>query len=610
MNKELLKDIKEILISIGFVVLSIIVSNAELKTAFLLFAYMIVSIQIFIKAYKSLKNGGFLDENFLMAIASIGAFLIGEQIEAVAIILFYKIGVAFEDYSINRSRKSIKEAMSIAPDYANLKTENGVKKVNPEDVKIDDIIVVKPGEKVPLDGIITTGNSTLDTSALTGESLPLEVEKGTKILSGSVNINGLLEVKVTSEFQTSTVSKILELVEDATAKKSSHEKFITKFAKIYTPIVVGLAFFIAFIVPIFAGDFKEWVYKALIFLVVSCPCALVVSVPLSFFGGIGGASKKGILVKGSNYLQILAKVKSFVFDKTGTLTKGEFALKNIVNESFISKDEILKLAAYAQAYSTHPIGISIVKAYNKKIDENSITKLEEVPGNGINATIFGKNIKIGSKKFLSEFELPNLKETASFIAVDGKFAGYLTFEDELRNDSFELIKWLKDNNIKTAMLTGDRLEVALNINEKLKIDEVYAELLPADKLTNLEKIINENSKNGTVAYIGDGINDAPVLARADVGISMLGTDAAMEASDIVLMDNNISKIKTAIKISKKTINIAYQNIVFAIGVKVLVMVLAIFGFANIWMAIFADVGVTILAILNSFRTFYYAKKIK
>lgn len=609
MDRELIKDIKQILISLSFVILSFIVSNAELKTAFLLFAYMIVSIQIFIKAYKSLKNGGFLDENFLMAIASIGAFLIGEQIEAVAIILFYKIGVAFEDYSINRSRKSIKEAMSIAPDYANLKTKNAVKKVSPEDIKIDDIIIIKPGEKVPLDGVIITGNSTLDTSALTGESLPLEVEKGTKILSGSVNINGLLEVKVTSEFQTSTVSKILELVEDATAKKSSHEKFITKFAKVYTPIVVGLAFFIAFVVPIFAGDFKECVYKALIFLVVSCPCALVVSVPLSFFGGIGGASKKGILVKGSNYLQILAKVKSFVFDKTGTLTKGEFALKNIVNESFITKDEILKLAAYAQAYSTHPIGISIVKAYNKKIDENSITKLEEVPGNGINATIFGKNIKIGSKKFLSEFELPNLKETASFIAVDGKFAGYLTFEDELRDNSLELIKWLKDNSIKTAMLTGDRFEVALNINEKLKIDEVYAELLPADKLTNLEKIIHENSKNGTVAYIGDGINDAPVLARAEVGISMLGTDAAMEASDIVLMDNNISKIKTAIKISKKTINIAYQNIVFAIGIKVLVMILAIFGFANIWMAIFADVGVTILAILNSFRTFYYAKKL-
>lgn len=609
MTKGLIKNIKQILISISFVVLSIIVSNAELKTAFLLFAYMIVSIQIFIKAYKSLKNGGFLDENFLMTIASIGAFLIGEQIEAVAIILFYKIGVAFEDYSINRSRKSIKEAMSIAPDYANLKTKNTVKKVSPQDVKIDDIIIVKPGEKVPLDGIITTGNSTLDTSALTGESLPLEVEKGTKILSGSVNINGLLEVKVTSEFQTSTVSKILELVEDATAKKSSHEKFITKFAKVYTPIVVGFAFFIAFIVPIFAGDFKECVYKALIFLVVSCPCALVVSVPLSFFGGIGGASKNGILVKGSNYLQILAKVKSFVFDKTGTLTKGEFALKNIVNESFITKDEILKLAAYAQVYSTHPIGISIVKAYNKKIDENSITKLEEVPGNGINATIFGKNIKIGNKKFLSEFELPNLKETASFISVDGKFAGYLTFEDKLRDNSFELIKWLKDNSIKTAMLTGDRLEVALNINEKLKIDEVYAELLPADKLTNLEKIINKNSKNGTIAYIGDGINDAPVLARADVGISMLGTDAAMEASDIVLMDNNISKIKTAIKISKKTINIAYQNIIFAIGIKVLVMILAIFGFANIWMAIFADVGVTILAIFNSFRTFYYAKKL-
>lgn len=609
MNKALKKDIQKILISVIFVIASFLVSNAELKTVFLIFAYLVVGVEILIKAYKSLINGGFLDENFLMGIASIGAFFIGEQIEAVAVILFYKIGVAFEDYSINRSRKSIKEAMSIAPDYANLKTSDGSKKVDPNDVKLGDIIVIKPGEKVPLDGIIIKGNSTLDTSALTGESLPLEVGKDAQILSGSVNINGLLEVKVTSEFQTSTVSKILELVEDATAKKSSHEKFITKFAKIYTPIVVGLAFFIAFVVPIFAGDFKEWVYKALIFLVVSCPCALVVSVPLSFFGGIGGASKKGILVKGSNYLQILAKVKSFVFDKTGTLTKGEFALKNIVNESFISKDEILKLAAYAQAYSTHPIGISIVKAYNKKIDETSITKLEEVPGNGINATIFGKNIKIGSKKFLSEFELPNLKETASFIAVDGKFAGYLTFEDELRNDSFELIKWLKDNNIKTAMLTGDRLEVALNINEKLKIDEVYAELLPADKLTNLEKIINENSKNGTVAYIGDGINDAPVLARADVGFSMLGTDAAMEASDIVIMDNDISKIKIAMLIAKKTISIASQNIVFAIGVKVLVMILAIFGLANIWMAIFADVGVTILAILNSFRTFSYAKKL-
>lgn len=609
MNKALKKDIQKILISVIFVIASFLVSNAELKTVFLIFAYLVVGVEILIKAYKSLINGGFLDENFLMGIASIGAFFIGEQIEAVAVILFYKIGVAFEDYSINRSRKSIKEAMSIAPDYANLKTSDGSKKVDPSDVKLGDIIVIKPGEKVPLDGIIIKGNSTLDTSALTGESLPLEVGKDTQILSGSVNINGLLEVKVTSEFETSTVSKILELVEDATSKKSSQEKFITKFAKIYTPIVVGLAFFIAFIVPIFAGDFKEWVYKALIFLVVSCPCALVVSVPLSFFGGIGGASKKGILVKGSNYLQILAKVKSFVFDKTGTLTKGEFALKNIVNESFISKDEILKLAAYAQAYSTHPIGISIVKAYNKKIDETSITKLEEVPGNGINATIFGKNIKIGSKKFLSEFELPNLKETASFIAVDGKFAGYLTFEDELRNDSFELIKWLKDNNIKTTMLTGDRLEVALNINEKLGIDEVFAELLPADKLTNLEKIIAKKSKNSTVAYIGDGINDAPVLARADVGFSMLGTDAAMEASDIVIMDNDISKIKTAMLIAKKTISIASQNIVFAIGVKVLVMILAIFGLANIWMAIFADVGVTILAILNSFRTFSYAKKL-
>lgn len=609
MDQNLIKDIKKILISLGLVILSFLVTNTELKTAFLLFAYMVVGVEILIKAFKSLKNGGFLDENFLMGIASIGAFFIGEQIEAVAVILFYKIGTAFEDYSINRSRKSIKEAMSIAPDYANLKTSDGAKKVDPNSVKMGDIIIIKPGEKVPLDGVIINGNSTLDTSALTGESLPLEVTKGSEILSASVNINGLLEVKVTSLFENSTMSRILELVEDATIKKSSHEKFITKFAKIYTPIVVSLALIIAFIVPLFIGDFKGWIYKALIFLVVSCPCALVVSVPLSFFGGIGGASKKGILVKGSNYLQVLAKVKSFAFDKTGTLTKGKFKLKNIVNESFINQDELLKLSAYAQAFSSHPIGISIIEAYGKKIDESKIKAIEEIPGFGIKATIFDKNIKIGSKKFLSEFNLPDVKETASFISIDDKFAGYLTFEDELRSGSMELIKWLKDNDIKTFMLTGDREEVAQNIKEKLGIDEIYAQLLPADKLTNLEKIIANKPKNSTVAYIGDGINDAPVLARADAGISMLGTDAAMEASDIVLMDNNISKIKTAILIAKKTINVAYQNIVFAIGVKVLVMILAIFGLANIWMAIFADVGVTILAILNSFRTFSYAKKI-
>ncbi len=451
MNKALKKDIQKILISVIFVIASFLVSNAELKTVFLIFAYLVVGVEILIKAYKSLINGGFLDENFLMGIASIGAFFIGEQIEAVAVILFYKIGVAFEDYSINRSRKSIKEAMSIAPDYANLKTSDGSKKVDPSDVKLGDIIVIKPGEKVPLDGIIIKGNSTLDTSALTGESLP------------------------------------------------------TKFAKIYTPIVVGLALIIAFVVPMFVGDFKEWIYKALIFLVVSCPCALVVSVPLSFFGGIGGASKKGILVKGSNYLQVLAKVKNFVFDKTGTLTKGNFVLKDVVNESFIDKDELLKLSAYAQAHSTHPIGLSIIKAYNEKIDEKAVTNLEEIPGFGIKATIFGKNVKIGNKKLLSEFDLPEITQTASFVAVDGKFAGYLTFEDELRDGSAQLIKWLKDSGIKTAMLTGDRSKVAKNIQEKLGIDEVFAELLPADKLTNLEKIIAKKSKNSTVAYIGDGI---------------------------------------------------------------------------------------------------------
>lgn len=609
MNKTLKKDIIQILISINFITISLFIQNDTLKTILLIIAYFVVGFDILKNALKTIKDGGFLDENFLMSIASIAAFYIGEEIEAVAIMLFYRIGEAFEEYWVHKSRKSIQEVMAIAPDYANVKRGNTLLKIDPNDVLIGEIIIIKPGEKVPLDCTIINGNSSLNTSALTGEFLPTDVKVGDKILSGSVNINGLLEAKVTNIFQNSTVNKILELVEESATKKSKSEKFITKFAKYYTPIVVFIALFLATIFPLVFGNFSQWLYKAIIFLVVSCPCALVVSVPLSFFIGIGSASKKGILIKGSSYLENLSRVKIFVFDKTGTLTKGEFSLKNIVSKSSLSQDEILKYAAYTQTYSSHPIAKSIIKAYAKDIDKNLIKNLEEIPGYGIKATINDKEILIGSKNLLNKFDLPKTQDTSCFMAMNDKFVGYLSFEDTLRDSAKETISWLKDNSIKTIMLTGDKNSVSTNLTKTLNLDEFYAELLPADKVENLEKLLSKKPKNSTLAYIGDGINDAPVLARADIGIAMLGTDAAMEAGDIILMKNKISSIKTAILIAKKTVNIAYQNIFFAIGIKMLVMIFAILGFANIWLAIFADVGVTILAILNSFRVYTYSKNL-
>lgn len=609
MNKTLKKDIIQILISINFITISLFIQNDILKTILLIIAYFVVGFDILKNALKTIKDGGFLDENFLMSIASIAAFCIGEEIEAVAIMLFYRIGEAFEEYWVHKSRKSIQEVMAIAPDYANVKRDNTLLKIDPNDVLIGEIIIIKPGEKVPLDCTIINGNSSLNTSALTGEFLPTDVKVGDKILSGSVNINGLLEAKVTNIFQNSTVNKILELVEESATKKSKSEKFITKFAKYYTPIVVFIALFLATIFPLVFGNFSQWLYKAIIFLVVSCPCALVVSVPLSFFIGIGSASKKGILIKGSSYLENLSRVKIFVFDKTGTLTKGEFSLKNIVSKSNLSQDEILKYAAYTQTYSSHPIAKSIIKAYAKDIDKNLIKNLEEIPGYGIKATINDKEILIGSKNLLNKFNLPKTQDTSCFMAMNDKFVGYLSFEDTLRDSAKETISWLKNNSIKTIMLTGDKNSVATNLTKTLNLDEFYAELLPADKVENLEKLLSKKPKNSTLAYIGDGINDAPVLARADIGIAMLGTDAAMEAGDIILMKNKISSIKTAILIAKKTVNIAYQNIFFAIGIKMLVMIFAILGFANIWLAIFADVGVTILAILNSFRVYTYSKNL-
>ncbi|NLY04187.1 MAG: cadmium-translocating P-type ATPase [Campylobacter sp.] len=606
------KEILSIILAVGFSLTALIVSNSYLKIVLFIVAWLFVGTKITISAIKTIKNRAFLDENFLMSIASIGAFCIGEQIEAVAVMLFYRVGEIFEDYSVNKSRKSIEEAMDIMPDYANLKTDYCSKRVDPKDIKVGDIILIKPGEKVPLDGVIIKGRSSLNTSALTGESIPKELKIGDEIISGYVNINGLLQVRVSALFENSTVAQILELVEDASSKKSHQEKFITKFARVYTPIVVIAALFLALIPPLFFGDFKEWFYRALIFLVVSCPCALVISVPLSFFGGIAGASKRGVLVKGGNYLDALWRIKTVIFDKTGTLTKGEFNISKIVANSGFNQDEILKFSAYAQAHSTHPIGISLIKHYKEhlgeKIDETLISKLEEIPGKGIKATINGSEILIGNHELLSNFELPTLYETSSFLAINGRYAGYITFKDQERKEAKKVIQTLKDAGIKTFMFTGDKAKTANKIAQNLGIDEIYAELLPADKVKNLEILMSQKPTKSTLAYVGGGINDAPVLARADIGISMFGSNAAIEAGDIVLLDNNLEKLITAIKISKKTVAIAYQNIIFSIGIKFIVLILAIFGLASMWAAIFADVGVTCLAILNSLRVFRYATK--
>lgn len=607
------KKISFIAISIFFIIASFFVQDTTLKTGFLALGYVIVGHNVLLNSIKTITNRSFLDENFLMSIASLGAFFIGEHLEAVGVMLFYNIGETFEDYSLNKSRKSLKEAMKLMPEYANLKLSGGNhKKVNPNDIKVGDIIIIKPGEKVPLDGVILSGASSLNTAAITGEPIPKELKSGDEIISGYVNINGLLEVRVIKTFKNSTIAQILELVEDATSKKSKQEKFITKFARIYTPIVVGIAVFIAIVPPFFEGEFKEWLYRALIFLVVSCPCALVISVPLSFFGGIGAASKKGILVKGSNFLDVLSKTKTFVFDKTGTLTRGEFIVDEIVSVGRFNKDDIVEYASLAQIYSSHPIGISLIKyAKNENIslNESLVSNFQELPGLGIKANIKGADTLVGNSNLLKDFALPSVDKTSTFIAINGEFAGYITFKDEIRDEAIKVIEYLKTKGIKTAILTGDKESSAKIVATKLDIDEIYAQLLPIRKVEILENLMDKKAKNETLCYIGDGINDAPVLARADAGIAMFGSEAAIEAGDIVLLDNNINKVKTAMQIAKKTISVAYQNIIFSIGTKVLVLILAVFGFASMWAAIFADVGVTILAILNSFRVFAYTKKI-
>ena len=600
-------------ISIGAVVLvaaALVNLNVEwLQIALYIISYVIVGGDVVKKAVKNIFKGKVFDENFLMSIATIGALLIGEYPEGVAVMLFYQIGELFQSYAVDKSRRSIADAMDIRPDYANVKRGDEVIKVDPDEVQIGDIIVIKPGERVPLDGKVIEGNSMVDTSALTGESVPREVEVGHEILSGCINVNGVITAEVTKEYGESTVSKILDLVENASSKKSQSEQFITKFARYYTPIVVIIAVFLAIIPPLVidGATFSDWIYRALTFLVVSCPCALVVSIPLSFFGGIGGASRKGILVKGSNYLEALAEAEIIVFDKTGTLTKGVFNVQEVHPEG-VSKEELLELTAYAESYSNHPISNSLKQAYGKEIDNGRISDVEEVSGHGVFATVDGKKVSAGNIKLMKKLNIPcyegEVVGTVVHVGIDDKYAGYIVIADEAKEDSARAIMELKEAKIKqTVMLTGDTKNVASKVAKQLGLDKVYSELLPGDKVEKVEELLAQKSAKGKLAFVGDGINDAPVLARADIGIAMggLGSDAAIEAADIVIMTDEPSKIATAIKVSKKTLRIAHQNTVFSIGIKIIVLILSAFGIATMWAAIFADVGVTIIAVLNAFR---------
>lgn len=584
-------------------------NNEWLQIALFIISYIIVGGDVVKRAVKNIFKGQVFDENFLMSIATIGAFFIGEYPEGVAVMLFYQVGELFQSYAVGKSRKSIASLMDIRPDYANVKKDDELVKVDPDEVQIGDIIVIKAGEKIPLDGKVIEGSSMIDTSALTGESVPREVEVGSDILSGCININGVITAEVTKEFGESTVSKILDLVENASSKKSNSEQFITKFARYYTPVVVIIAVFLAIIPPLVidGATFSDWIYRALAFLVVSCPCALVISIPLSFFGGIGGASKKGVLVKGSNYLEALAETEIVVFDKTGTLTKGVFNVQEIHPEG-VSKEELLELTAHAESYSNHPISLSLKRAYSKEIDNGRISDVEEISGHGVIATVDGKKVMAGNIKLMKMMDIPYFKGeligTVVHVAVNNKYIGYIVIADEVKEDSAQAIKELKAANIKqTVMLTGDNKSVGSKVAKELGLDKVYAELLPADKVEKLEELFSQKSTKGKLAFVGDGINDAPVLARADIGIAMggLGSDAAIEAADIVIMTDEPSKIATAMKISKKTLKIANQNIVFAIGIKIIVLILSAFGIATMWAAIFADVGVTIIAVLNAFR---------
>ena len=605
------KDVIKILIALALFLIAMVIKfeNEWINNGIFIVSYIIVGFEILRKAVRSIFRGKVFDENFLMSIATLGAFAIGEFPEAVAVMLFYQVGELFQDYAVDKSRKSIASLMDIRPDYANIIRDGKEEKVDPSEVNIGDTIIIKPGEKVPLDGVAIDGKTTLDTKALTGESVPRGVEVGDQVLSGCINLNGVIKVKVTKEYGESTVSKILDLVENASSKKAKSENFITKFAAYYTPIVVIIAIILAIVPPLIieGANFQDWLYRALSFLVVSCPCALVISIPLSFFGGIGGASKMGVLVKGSNYLEALSNAEIMVFDKTGTLTEGVFEVQNVESIG-ISKEELLKIAAYAEYYSNHLISKSIKKSYNKEIDEKEIIDSKEISGKGIEAKIGNQDVLAGNEKLMNEKGIEYTKCThvgsVVYVAIDGKYVGHIVIADKIKEDAKRTIEELGKNSIKeTVMLTGDRKNIGEAVAKELGIDKVYAELLPDGKVEKVEELLKTKSPKGKLAFVGDGINDAPVLAMADIGIAMggLGADSAIEAADIVIMTDQPSKIISAIKLSKKTMRIVRENIIFAIAVKVLVLILTAVGLSSMWQAVFADVGVSVIAILNALR---------
>lgn len=580
------------------------------KIALFLFALLIVGGDVLFQAVRGICRGQVFDENFLMGLAALGAFLVGEYPEGVAVMLFYQVGELFQSYAVNRSRRSIAGLMDIRPDFANVLQNGKLIRMDPDEVELGETIVIKPGEKIPLDAEVIEGNSMLDTAALTGESVPREAGPGDALLSGCINLSGVLTARVTKEFYDSTVSKILDLVENASSRKSQSEHFITKFARYYTPAVVILAAILAVLPPLVlpGAAFSDWIYRALTFLVISCPCALVISVPLSFFGGLGAASHNGILIKGSNYLEALSQAEIVVFDKTGTLTKGVFRVQQLHPEG-ISSEKLLELTAYAEHYSDHPISRSLKEAYGEPIDPSRIADVEEIPGHGVIATVDGTQVAAGNQKMLARFSLPsvdveNALGTLVYVIVDGVYRGYILIADEIKPDAAAAISYLKKSRVKqTVMLTGDTKAIGESVAGQLGMDQVYAELLPADKVDRVERLFGEKSESGKLVFVGDGINDAPVLARADLGVAMgaLGSDAAIEAADIVLMTDEPSKLSDAMYISRKTLRIVRQNIVFALGIKLLVLILGAAGMASMWAAVFADVGVSVLAILNAIR---------
>ena len=617
MNKKQKKMLIRIIIAaVLIVVFSLLPAEGYLRFVLFMIPYLVIGYDILKKAFKGILNKQVFDENFLMAVATVGAILLGDYSEGVAVMLFYQIGELFQSYAVGKSRRNISELMDIRPDYANIEKDGTLEQVDPDEVEIGTIIVVQPGEKVPIDGVITEGTSTLNTSALTGESLPRDAKAGDEVISGCINMTGLLKIRTTKEFGESTVSRILELVENSSSRKSKSENFISKFAKYYTPAVCYGAIALALIPPIVLlimgkpAMWGDWIYRALTFLVISCPCALVISIPLSFFAGIGGASNQGILVKGSNYLETLAQTKYVVFDKTGTMTQGVFEVSGI-HHNEMPDEKLLEYAVLAECSSSHPISKSLQKAYGKPIDRNRVTDIEEISGNGVIAKVDGISVAAGNTKLMNRLGIAyqdcHHVGTVVHMAIDGKYAGHILISDIIKPHAKEAIAELKKAGIsKTVMLTGDSKRVADQVAGELGIQEVYSELLPADKVSRVEELLNQKSEKAKLAFVGDGINDAPVLSRADIGIAMgaLGSDAAIEAADIVLMDDDPLKISKAIKIARKCIRIVYENIYFAIGIKILCLILGALGIANMWVAIFADVGVMILAVLNAIRTLF------